>query len=189
MVRGLLDLTRLQSGDAALARQPLDLAALARSSVERFALLAEGKGVVLSAIAPDPVEVSGDGDRLMQVLTNLIDNALRHTDRGGKVTVSTETVHGLAHLTVTDTGRGIPKADLPRLFERFYQVDKSRSRDDGAAQASVGLGLAISSEVVRAHGGRIEVDSIVGVGSRFTVVLPRPLGAESASLRRVGGAA
>jgi signal transduction histidine kinase len=88
---------------------------------------------------------------------------------------------------VTDTGHGIPKAGLPRLFERFYQVDKSRSRDGGTGDASAGLGLAISSEIVRAHGGQIEVESIVGVGSRFTVVLPASTYGQSSSPRRVGG--
>ena len=172
LVHGLLDLTRLQSGDASLARELLDLAALARSCIERFALLAQRKGIALSVHAPAPVEACGDGDRLVQVLTNLIDNALRHTDAGGKVTVSAQAKGGMASVAVSDTGHGIPKDDLPRLFERFYQVEKSRSRDGGASQASVGLGLAISSEIVRAHGGRIDVESIVGMGSRFTVELP-----------------
>jgi len=172
LVHDLLDLTRLQSGDASLAREPLDLAALARSCIERFALLAQRKGIALSVHTPAPVEVCGDGDRLMQVLTNLIDNALKHTDAGGKVTVSAEAKGGMASVAVSDTGHGIPKDDLPRLFERFYQVDKSRSRGGGASQASVGLGLAISAEIVRAHGGRIDVESIVGMGSRFTVELP-----------------
>ena len=172
LVHGLLDLTRLQSGDASLARELLDLAALARSCIERFALLAQRKGIALSVHAPAPVEACGDGDRLVQVLTNLIDNALRHTGAGGKVTVSAQAKGGMASVAVSDTGHGIPKDDLPRLFERFYQVEKSRSRDGGASQASVGLGLAISSEIVRAHGGRIDVESIVGMGSRFTVELP-----------------
>jgi signal transduction histidine kinase len=180
LVGELLDLTRLESGTASLARAPLDLADLARACVERFALLAERRGVSLSVHAPGPVEVDGDGDRLMQVLTNLIDNALRHTQRGGQVTLATEAKGSRASVAVTDTGQGIPKADLPRLFERFYQVDKSRSRVAGRSPTGVGLGLAISAEIVRAHEGHIEVESIVGVGSRFTVILP--------ALTRSGGA-
>ncbi len=172
LVGDLLELTRLESGETSLARAPLDLATLARTCLERFALLAERRGIALSLEAPGPVEVRGDGDRLMQVLTNLIDNAIRHTDSGGQVNISAEIRGALASVAVSDTGHGIPKADLPRLFERFYQVDKSRSRDAARNQPGVGLGLAISAEIVRSHGGRIDVESIVGMGSRFTVLLP-----------------
>jgi signal transduction histidine kinase len=172
LVGDLLELARLESGETHLARAPLDLVALARACLERFAPLADREGILLSLQESGPVQVDGDGDRLMQVLTNLIDNALQHTDRGGQVTISTEISGRLASVSVSDTGHGIPKTDLPRLFERFYQVDKSRSRDTARDQQGVGLGLAISAEIVRAHGGHIDVESIVGLGSRFTVVLP-----------------
>jgi signal transduction histidine kinase len=108
----------------------------------------------------------------MQVLTNLVDNAIEHTETGGKVTLSAQRGDAQHLISVTDTGTGIPAEDLPRLFERFYQVDKSRSRARRRNTTSVGLGLAVSSEIVRAHGGKIDVESILGVGTRFTVHLP-----------------
>ncbi|MBN1639832.1 MAG: HAMP domain-containing protein [Anaerolineae bacterium] len=172
LVETLLDLTRLESGKVSMSRDPVDLAALCHSSADRFAPLAQQQAIELIVRAPDELVVVGDGDRLLQVLTNLVDNAIKHTERGGKVTLSTERDGEQVLLSVTDTGCGIPAEDLPRLFERFYQVDKSRSRERRTDRASVGLGLALSSEIVRAHGGRIDVESIVRVGTRFTVRLP-----------------
>ena len=173
MINQLLDLTRLESGQVSMSWSNVDLAALIQSCTDRFGLLASEKGVELHALMPDQVQTTGDGDRLMQVLTNLVDNALKHTSAGGKVTLSAREDSDSVAVLVTDTGSGIPKADLPRIFERFYQVDKSRSRDTDARDTGVGLGLAIASEIVRAHGGSIEVDSIVDIGTRFTVTLPR----------------
>jgi signal transduction histidine kinase len=123
--------------------------------------------------------LSGDNDWLAQVFTNLIDNALKHTPQGGRVTVAAKEVRDQpAHkgekatpgieVSVADTGSGIPPEDLSRIFERFYQVDKSRHRKDKGA----GLGLAIAKEIVQAHGGQIKAESVVGVGTKFTVMLP-----------------
>ena len=118
-------------------------------------------------IQPAP-EVTGDGDRLAQVLTNLIDNALKFTPRGGAVRVAVHPAQGGVLVEVTDTGQGIPAADLPRIFERFYQVDKARGPRRGT-----GLGLAITAEIVRAHGGRIQAASGgPGKGTTITVWLP-----------------
>ena len=175
MVRELLDLARLESGQVAMRWNRLDLAALVSTCADRFVPTAESKGVRLEVDLPEPTYVVGDGDRLMQVMTNLVDNALKHTDAGGRVSLSLEVEGEDAPVTivVADTGRGIPKEDLPRIFERFYQVDKSRSRRAASDRSGVGLGLAIVREIVRAHGGHVEVESVVGLGTRFTVTLPR----------------
>jgi signal transduction histidine kinase len=168
LVEGLLDLARLDAGEPALARGPLDLAALLRSVGERLALRAGERGVALrQAIGPLPA-LTGDSDRLAQVFTNLLDNALKHTPAGGTVTLAAAGVDGGAEVTVTDTGPGIPAEDLSRIFERFYQVDKSRR----ASGRGAGLGLAISREIVHAHGGQIHAESVMGLGTKFVVRLP-----------------
>jgi signal transduction histidine kinase len=123
--------------------------------------------------------LTGDNDRLAQVFTNLVDNALKHISQGGRVTISAAEIAGQParkgekavpriEVSVADTGSGIPPEDLSRIFERFYQVDKSRRRKGKGA----GLGLAIAKEIVQAHGGQIKAESVVGVGTKFTVTLP-----------------
>ena len=171
MVDGLLDLARLQPGLRPLNRTSIDLRALLTAQVEKFGLRAQQGGVALSAALPPTLPaLTGDADRLAQVFGNLMDNALKHTPAGGQVTVSAAAVLGGVEVSVADTGSGIPAADLPRIFERFYQVDKSRVR---AAGGGAGLGLAISQEIVAAHGGSIRVESQLGKGgTRFVVVLP-----------------
>jgi two-component system sensor histidine kinase ResE len=151
-----------------MARNEVDLAALLQGCVSRLDVLARKKNVTLTLDRSQAASVVGDGDRLMQVFTNLIDNAIKHTGDGGTVTV--QFVHGgagVVGVAVRDTGRGIPEEELSRVFERFYQVDKSRTRQTGA-----GLGLSIALEIVRAHGGDITVQSEVGRGTTFTVTLP-----------------
>jgi signal transduction histidine kinase len=179
LVTDLLDLARIESGQIAMRREPVNLQSLLENVVERFRLRAEAARVILATQIPDLPQTTGDGDRLAQVFTNLVDNALKHTPEGGKVTVAAQllTPSGVRRLkkawpralevAVSDSGEGIPPEDLSRVFERFYQVDKSRVRT-----GSVGLGLAISREIVEAHGGSIKAESIVGLGTRFTVVLP-----------------
>jgi two-component system sensor histidine kinase BaeS len=115
-----------------------------------------------------PAWVDGDPDRLRQVIANLLDNALRYTESGGSVTVSVGPHEGRARLRVADTGIGIDRDDLPFVFTRFWRGERSRSRSTGGA----GIGLAIAQELVRAHGGHIEVASEPGKGSLFTVSLP-----------------
>ncbi len=181
MVGELLDLARIESGQIVMRRESVQLGQLLQNVVERLALRAHEGGVALSAeIAAGLPTISGDGDRLAQVFSNLIDNALKHTPSGGKVTVAARLLSGSAavkrgkpiggvEVTVADTGSGIPPEDLSRIFERFYQIDKSRAR---TKEGSLGLGLAIVKEIVTAHGGTIHAESIVGLGTKFVVWLP-----------------
>ncbi len=167
LVDELLVLARFDAGQMVLARDTVNLGQLLRSCVEGMAPQAQGAGVSVTLDVAENLFVSGDGDRLAQVMDNLLDNAVTHTPEGGHVTVTGRRAAAEIEVTVSDTGAGIPPAALPRIFERFYQVDKSRGQGHGA-----GLGLAISKEIVEAHGGSIAAESVVGLGTRFTVRLP-----------------
>jgi len=127
------------------------------------------EGVELAIGEEDQATILGDPDRLKQLLLNLVDNAIKYTPKGGQVTLGLRRAKGWAVLSVTDTGVGIPAEDLPHIFERFYRVDKARSR----AAGGTGLGLPIVQWIVQAHGGRIEAQSEPGKGTTFTVWLPR----------------
>ena len=167
LVENLLGLARLEASLHTLALTPVDVRAVLEAVVAKFEPQATAKGIALDAVFPPTLPaVMGDGDRLAQVLTNLIDNALKHTPGAGRVSVRAATAGGQVTVSVTDTGPGIPLADQARVFERFYQVDKARAR-----AAGVGLGLAISKEIVEAHGGRLSVESQPGAGAVFTVSL------------------
>jgi len=165
----LLALARFDAGQMVMARDPVELGSLLRGCVEKLSPQAHVAEVTVKLDAPEKLLITGDGDRLAQVFANLLDNGVAHTPAGGKVTVAARRVNGeqAAEVTITDTGKGIPADPLPRIFERFYQVDKSRGRSRGA-----GLGLAITKEIVEAHGGTITVESVVGLGTKFTVRLP-----------------
>ncbi len=154
MVVELTDLERLQAGKLSMQLEPIDMGELCQGVVQSLAVVAEQKSLSLSAeVAPAPA-VNGDGDRLAQVLMNLISNALEFTPAGGRVRVLVERAAGGLNVSIHDSGIGIPRDELPRVFERFYQVDKSRG-----PQRGTGLGLAITKEIIEAHGGRITVES------------------------------
>jgi signal transduction histidine kinase len=151
-------------------RVSLDLGQIVAAVGERLRIVAQKKGLEMSMDAPPMPEIKADGDRMVQVVTNLISNAIKYTPSGGSVRVKTQINNGGIELIVQDTGIGVPAEDLPRVFERFYQVDKTRGPRRGT-----GLGLAISQEIVQAHGGTISVTSAgAGKGSTFTVWLPSP---------------
>lgn len=170
MALDLLDLARLEAGTADLKMSSVDVKALLRSAVEKFTPQAERAGIHLHLTLPAGLpNLIGDGDRLAQVFTNLVDNALKFTPIDGQVTLSATTAGAQMEIAVTDTGVGVPKEALPRLFDRFYQVDASRAGGEGHG---AGLGLAIVKEIVEAHGGRISVRSEVGHGTRFVIHLP-----------------
>ena len=170
MVEQLLELARWDAGQIALAQDAVDLPQLLRTCAERMAWRAQEKGVALNVETPPLPPLRGDGDRLLQVFSNLLDNGLTHTPAGGSITLAAEGVEGQAEveITVTDTGPGIPAEELPRIFERFYRVDKARA---GSRRGS-GLGLAIVKEIVEAHSGQVWAESVVGLGTRFIVRLP-----------------
>jgi signal transduction histidine kinase len=152
-----------------LSPEPVDLVNLVHTLVDDFQVAAERAGLSLAAeVASDVPQVSGDADHLRRVLDNLLYNALKFTPAGGSVTVRLWRNGTNVVLEVTDTGIGIPHDQLERIFERFYQVDGSTTRDYGGT----GLGLALVKEIVEAYGGKVSVESKVGRGSTFTVTLP-----------------
>lgn len=170
MVLNLLDLARLDAGTADLKMAPVDLQVMLDSIVEKFSLQAQKGGIKLILELPPglPILVA-DGDRLAQVFTNLVDNALRYTPSGGSVSLQVLPSQTEMEICVSDTGSGIPADAIPHIFERFYQVDQSRP---GGERHGAGLGLAIVHEIVAAHGGRITARSQEGLGTTFTIQLP-----------------
>jgi heavy metal sensor kinase len=169
LTEDLLTLARSDAGESVLELEQVQLDQLASEARAYIAPLADSAGVALSYEAPpSPIAVEGDQKRLKQLLVNLLDNAIKYTPAGGSARLALAVEDASAVIEVTDTGRGIPSAALPHIFERFYrQTDPRDSRVTG-----FGLGLAISKWIVDAHGGTIEVDSQEGRGSRFTVRLP-----------------
>jgi signal transduction histidine kinase len=131
-------------------------------------LLAEDKGISVQCGPELKVFVEGDRARLKQVVVNLLDNAIKYTSRGGTIQLNVMRQNGHAILDVADSGIGIPAESVPHVFERFFRVDKARSRDEGGA----GLGLSIVKSICTAHGAELQVDSTVGKGSRFRIKLP-----------------
>jgi two-component system sensor histidine kinase SenX3 len=166
IVMDLLDLSRLETEGDGHGRVRLD--SLVHEEAERAAGMADEAGVALEIGADVAAPVTGSARDLGLLLRNLIDNAIRYTPGGGAVRVAVATVDGDAVLTVRDTGVGIPTKDLPRIFERFYRVDRARSRETGGT----GLGLAIVKHVAENLGARVEVESELGVGTTFTVRVP-----------------
>ena len=165
----LLDLARFDGGIAEIDFTPLDLSALLRNSVEKFSLRAKEKEVALQMNLPDLPPLMGDGDRLSQVFTNLIDNALKHTGAGDTIAIRAEETRRWIRLEIRDTGEGIPPESLPHIFERFYQADPSRKAH---SKHRSGLGLAIVREIVLAHGGKITARSRLNEGASFEIILP-----------------
>ena len=165
LVDDLRTLTRVEHGELSLARDRVDLAAGVRRSVDAFALRARPRGVTLEVEA-HAATVTGDDDRLRQLILNLLDNAVRHAS--SRVRVEVEADGPDVRLRVDDDGPGVPEAEREHVFERFYRVDRARQRDDGGS----GLGLAIVRALADAHGGTVRVDRSSLGGARFEVRLP-----------------
>lgn len=170
LVKDLLDLARMESGYTTLYKENVPIVNALERITQKFAQVAKENHVHLQfkTNQSEQLEISMDEDRIEQVLTNLIDNAIRHTSKEGSVTVSLEQELSYAKIQVADTGEGIPQEDLPYVFERFYKADKARTRSKGGT----GLGLAIARNIVEAHKGNIRVDSTAGEGTTFTFYLP-----------------
>jgi len=169
LVVDLLDLARLESGGVPLEKQAFDIHGLLREVGEKVDPLAANAKVSLTLDVEANIRVSGDHDRLTQVFTNLFDNAIKHSPKGGKVIISVVAEKGYAKIVVSDNGPGIPPKETRRIFERFYQVDKSRKAGSGRGS---GLGLSIARQLVEAYGGTIHVESKPGSGASFIVRLP-----------------
>jgi two-component system OmpR family sensor kinase len=170
MALDLLDLAKLEAGTADLKMSTVDVRALLQNIVDKFTPQARKAGISLHLDLPANLPaLVGDGDRLAQVFTNLVDNALKFTPANGQVTLSAANAEAEMEISITDSGIGVPKDALPRLFDRFYQVDASRA---GGERHGAGLGLAIVREIVEAHNGKISVRSEVGHGTSFVIHLP-----------------
>lgn len=169
LVNELLDLARMQSGNITLNKEMVDFDLLLDRVVRKFQGLAKDNLISLTSIREEIGEVNLDPDRIEQVFTNLIDNAIRHTDENGQVEVRVTGQESSIKVDIIDTGSGIPEEDLPFVFERFYKADKARTR----GKSGTGLGLAIVKNIISAHNGNISVHSKIGEGTTFTFVIPR----------------
>jgi heavy metal sensor kinase len=169
LVESLLELARFDAGQQAMKREPFDLSQVARQCVDLVRPLAARREIKINCDLP-AVQCFGDPERISQVVTNLLTNAIEFNRDQGEIRISVAADKSSALLKLADTGDGIPAEDLPHIFERFYRVDKSRSRRQGRT----GLGLAICRAIVDAHGGALEVFTQPGVGSIFTLKLPLP---------------
>jgi two-component system phosphate regulon sensor histidine kinase PhoR len=180
LLNDLTDLSNIELGKVSLRLSPTPLRPVVDSVLEIVEAKARDGGVPLAADVPDGLTAHADHDRLAQILINLVDNAVKYTPAGGAVTVRARALDGeRVELTVSDTGVGIPPADLPRITERFYRVDKARSRELGGT----GLGLAIVKHLVMAHGGELSIDSEEGRGTTVRFTLPAGAGAAARRLR------
>ncbi|MBU8597134.1 HAMP domain-containing protein [Alkalihalobacillus clausii] len=173
LVNELLDLARMEAGYIDLKREEVDLDSYLERITRKFASFARDYDVTVELAKPGRGQIAVfDPDRIEQVLTNLIHNAIRHTDPGGLITVVHEQEEERDTFAVVDTGRGIPEEDLPYVFERFYKADKARTRQHGGT----GLGLAIAKHIIDAHQGKITVHSRLGEGTTFRFTLPKHQG-------------
>jgi two-component system phosphate regulon sensor histidine kinase PhoR len=174
LILDLLSLARIESGQEAFKHGPLFLVPVLESCVESHRGRAESKNLSLTFLSGSLQEdsmVLADEEAIRQIVDNLVDNAIKYTPEGGSVCVTCYSDQNMASVEVADSGIGIPRAELSRIFERFYRVDKARSRELGGT----GLGLSIVKHLMQSIGGQIDVTSRVGSGSKFTIHLPRCL--------------
>ncbi len=177
MISELLDLSRIESGQAAMTIEPIEAERLVREVMARMLPLAQRHRVMLRTdVQQGKTRVAADSKQITRVLVNLVHNAIKFTPSGGTITLGTTLMpeQGTQRFFVRDTGVGIRKEELPRVFERFYKTDRARSKADyfGPGGGGTGLGLAIARHVVEIHGGHITVESTLGQGSTFTFILP-----------------
>ena len=169
LVNDLLDLARMEAGHISLEKEEIDIHDFIDKMVRKFHGLAKDKSIILQSTITEESRVSFDVDKMEQVLTNLIDNAIRHTESNGTIHILAEILeHGLK-IEVQDSGHGIPEEDLPFVFERFYKADKARTR----GRAGTGLGLAIVKNIIDAHEGQITVRSKMNEGTTFSFIIPQ----------------
>jgi two-component system, OmpR family, sensor kinase len=171
LVGDLLLLAQAESGRLPMAMRPVELDTILLEVFQQMRTLS-GDKIQLHITEIDQVQVTGDRDRLKQVLVNLVGNAIQYTPQGGSVTLSLQKTGEQARLIVSDTGPGIPAQDLPHIFERFYRGERSRKRTSGSQSSGFGLGLSIAYWIVRNHSGSIDVNSQEGKGTTFCIWLP-----------------
>jgi two-component system, OmpR family, sensor histidine kinase ResE len=170
LVNELLDLAKLESGNLTLYKQRIEIVPYVQKIVKKFTGLARENEVTLNVTTQEDHDAfTFDPDRIEQVMTNLIDNAIRHTQEGGTIEINQSSDDEGLYIEITDNGSGIPSEDLPFVFERFYKADKARTR----GKSGTGLGLAIAKNIVTAHHGKIEVKSMLGNGTTFSFFIPR----------------
>jgi len=169
LVLELLELARLEAGTIVMKHDQIDLNAILNNVIERFFHQANHAGVILTYLQSEESWLYGDGERLMQAFSNLVDNALKNTPNGGFVSIEANQTGTDLTVSIRDTGVGIPDGEKARIFERFYQIDKSRSGDK---ERGIGLGLSIANEIILAHSGSITVLSEEGQGCNFMVKIP-----------------
>ncbi|WP_243372266.1 ATP-binding protein [Geotalea sp. SG265] len=170
IIGDLLELSRTEEGKLVLNPVPVELYELLQDICTKAAPGAKEKRIVLNLSNAGSFMVSGDPARLRQIFLNLVENAIKYTPCDGRISIAIDSEPGWAKISVTDTGPGIPQADIPHVFEQFYRVDKARNRNDGGS----GLGLSLVRALSEAHGGRVELFSLPGNGCTFTVFLPLP---------------
>jgi two-component system sensor histidine kinase SenX3 len=168
LVQEIIQLSRLQSADLSKTGDLVDLEGIVHESVERNQVISEAKNITLEVDAPSGIVVYGDHEMLTMAVKNLIENAILYSESGSSVGIGLRSIDGVAEIAVTDHGVGIASEDQERIFERFYRVDPSRSRETGGT----GLGLAIAKHVASNHRGEIKLFSQLGLGSTFTLRLP-----------------
>jgi two-component system phosphate regulon sensor histidine kinase PhoR len=169
LINDLLDLSRIESGNMKMSFVALDPLALIKRAVSVIENQAKAKSIALKFdISSSLPQIKADETRFSQVMINMLDNAIKYSSEGGRVTISAKAVDKMLQIDVSDTGIGISEVDLPRIFERFYRVDKARSRELGGT----GLGLSIVKHIISAHGGQVWVKSELGNGSIFSFTIP-----------------
>jgi two-component system phosphate regulon sensor histidine kinase PhoR len=174
LIGDILELSKIESRRSPLQFSPVNLSIFLARMTELLSAEAAKKDILLDVQTEDELFIEADEDRLGQILMNLMQNGINYTPEGGKVKVRAEIIvpdtgeEEMIRITVSDTGIGIPKKDIPRIFERFYRVDKARSRSSGGT----GLGLSIVKHLAELHHGTIRVESTIGVGSQFILELP-----------------
>jgi len=169
LVNNLLELSRLDNRETKWDRKPMDCVTILKEVITKMKVNIQRKGQLLEVNLPKKSpEVFVDKDKIEQVFQNILSNANKYTPEGGKITIGLEYTDKMVRIIFNDTGIGIPKEDLPRIFERFYRVDKTRSREMGGT----GLGLSIAQEIVKAHDGEIQIDSEPGKGTCVTICIP-----------------
>lgn len=169
LIDDLLDLSKIESKETQLLENRFNLASLVKDVVGEFSGQIKRSGVTIKVELPEDLEILADKDKIEQVLINLIDNAVKYNKENGDIRIYSQDLEEKLKIVIEDSGQGIPAKDIPRIFERFYRVDKARSRELGGT----GLGLSIVKHIIELHGGSVGLESTEGLGSKFWFILPK----------------